>query len=134
LKKSEKKPGNRLVLCDTNIIIELLKGNDAVYKFVEKIGIDNVCISSITAMEIYYGALNNKELTDLIVNLKSVKTLHLNHDISQKSIELIVKYAKSHNLEIPDALIAATALSFDYELFTYNLRDFKYIEGLRLYS
>lgn len=85
-------------------------------------------------MEIYYGALNNKELKELIVNLTSVKTIHLNPNISQKSIELIIKYAKSHNLEIPDALIASTAISYDYRLFTLNLKDFKYIEGLTLYS
>ena len=134
LRKSEKKPGDKLVLCDTNVMIELLKGNEKVLEILKKIGFNNICISSITSMEIYYGALNNKELKELIVNLTSVKTIHLNPGISQRSIELIIKYAASHNLEIPDALIAATAIFYNYKLFTYNLKDFKYIEDLTLYS
>ncbi len=45
---------------------------------------------------------------------------------------LIKKYAKSHSLDIPDALIAATAIVNNFKLFTYNLKDFKYIEDLHI--
>ena len=44
---------------------------------------------------------------------------------------LIFKYAKSHNLTIPDALIAATAKR-NIPLFTLNLKDFKYIDEINL--
>jgi predicted nucleic acid-binding protein len=46
--------------------------------------------------------------------------------VRKKATNLIFKYAKSHNLTIPDALIAATAKS-NIPLFTLNLKDFKYI-------
>ena len=39
---------------------------------------------------------------------------------------------KSHTLNIPDSLIASTALEYKCKLFTYNLKDFKYIDGLKL--
>jgi len=45
---------------------------------------------------------------------------------------MIEHYSKSHGLQIPDAIIAATALSFEMKLFTLNLKDFKYIDGLKL--
>ena len=45
---------------------------------------------------------------------------------------LIKTYAKSHNLDIPDSLIAATVLVLSCKIFTYNLKDFKYIDGLVL--
>jgi tRNA(fMet)-specific endonuclease VapC len=43
-------------------------------------------------------------------------------------------YSLSHKLAIPDALIAATALSHDMSLYTLNLKDFRFIEGINLYQ
>ena len=43
-------------------------------------------------------------------------------------------YSLSHKLSIPDALIAATALNYDIELYTYNIKDFRFIDGIKLYS
>ncbi|MBU2521846.1 MAG: hypothetical protein KKD50_06425 [Proteobacteria bacterium] len=33
---------------------------------------------------------------------------------------------------MPDAIIAATAMTSKIKLFTFNLKDFKYIDGLKL--
>jgi predicted nucleic acid-binding protein len=43
-------------------------------------------------------------------------------------------YSLSHKLSIPDALIASTALVYNLDLYTLNLKDFRFIEGLNLYS
>lgn len=42
-------------------------------------------------------------------------------------------YALSHKLSLPDAFIAATALAHNMEIYTLNLKDFRYIQGLTLY-
>jgi predicted nucleic acid-binding protein len=47
-------------------------------------------------------------------------------------MQLQQQYVLSHQLGIPDALIAATALIYDLELRTYNLKDFRFIPGIRL--
>ena len=57
-----------MILCDTNVIIEILKGNKKIIKITESIGLENIAISSITVMELYFGALNKKEL-DKIKNI-----------------------------------------------------------------
>jgi predicted nucleic acid-binding protein len=44
----------------------------------------------------------------------------------------MLMYSKSHNLAIPDALIAATALILDLELATDNERHFKMIPDLNV--
>ena len=44
------------------------------------------------------------------------------------------KYTKSHGLKIPDALVAVTALSKNIQLFTYNKKDFEFIDGVSLYG
>ncbi len=38
----------------------------------------------------------------------------------------------SYNLDIPDSLIASTALVKGYKLFTYNIKDFRFIDNLEL--
>jgi len=85
-------------------------------------------------MEIYYGAFDNEELKKLQKNLAEINTIHLNQIISEIATNLIIKYANSHNLEIPDALIAASAISEEIDLYTYNIKDFIFIDDLNLYK
>lgn len=125
---------NVMVLCDTNIIIELFKGNKETISIVERIGINNISISSITEMELYFGALNKTELNKIKKSLRSLDIIQIDPMISQKAVDLIEKYAKSHHLNIPDSIIAATSLVYGIELFTYNVKDFKYTKDLKLFN
>ena len=43
-------------------------------------------------------------------------------------------YSLSHKLTIPDALIAATAITQDLELYTLNIKDFRFIKDLKTYQ
>jgi predicted nucleic acid-binding protein len=117
------------IVLDTNILIEVLKGNQTIVKRLEQYKF-KYYISSITVMELYYGALNKAELFELKKFIKLFEVIELNEDISSISTELIFEYAKSHNLTIPDSLIASTAISENIKLYTLNLKDFKYIDGL----
>ena len=123
-----------MILCDTNIIIELLKGNKETIKIVEKIGFNNISISSVTEMELYFGALNKSELNKIKRSLHSLDIIHIDQIISQRAVGLIEQYAKSHYLNIPDSIIAATSLVFGIDLFTYNIKDFKFIKDIRLFN
>lgn len=123
-----------MVICDTNVIIEYFKGNNKTKNILKKIGFENISISSITVMELLFGALDKKELK-LIQNTRdNYNILHLNEDISKNAIDLIGRYSKSHNLDIPDALISATAIKKEIPLFTYNNKDFRYIEDIVLFD
>jgi tRNA(fMet)-specific endonuclease VapC len=75
----------------------------------------------------------SKELLKLMKKLNNYNILHFNEKISRLSIQLIEKYNLSH-LIIPDAIIAAMALVYDLELFTQNIKDFKYIPNIKLYK
>ncbi len=119
------------IVLDTNILIEILKGNKTIIDKLELLSVD-FYISSITVMELYYGALNKAELFQLKKFISLFKVIEINENISSISTELIFQYAKSHNLAIPDSLIASTAISIDSKLLTLNLKDFKYIDGLML--
>ena len=123
-----------MILCDTNVIIEIFKGNEKILKRIESIGLDDIAISSITVMELYFGAINKKELNKIKKHLKALNIVHFDNDVSKMAVSMIESYSKSHGLQIPDAIIAATGLLYEMKLLTLNLKDFRYIAGLKLHQ
>jgi tRNA(fMet)-specific endonuclease VapC len=123
-----------MILLDTNIIVETLKNNKQAIKTFQHIGVENISVSAITVMELYFGAMDKRELLKIKKHIKLLRIIHVNPEISEKAMNLIEKYAKSHTLHIADAFIAATAIHYHLELLTYNVKDFKFIEDIKLYS
>jgi hypothetical protein len=123
-----------MILCDTNVIIEVLKKNSSVIQAIEKIGIEKIAVSVITVMELYYGAVNKTELKKIKRHLSSIKIFQIKEQISTVASDLIEQYAKSHGLQIPDALIAATSIYHGIQLYTNNTKDFIYIEKIKLWA
>ena len=121
-----------MILVDTDIFIEALKNNFSAIDSLRNIGFENIAVSAITLMELYFGAMNKKEQGKIKSRLEQLRVVQLDQDISKTATDLVEKYAKSHGLRIPDALIAATAICQHMELLTYNEKDFRFIEGLRL--
>lgn len=81
----------------------------------------------------YFGARDKRELGQIRKNLSLLKQIPLDVDISQRFLALLEEYALSHRLSVPDALIAATALSQNIPLYTLNLKDFQFIPDLQIY-
>lgn len=123
-----------IVLCDTNILIEFYKNNPNIFAKLHDIGGDHIALSAVTAGELLFGALNKKEVQTIRKDIEHLCLMHINELISQKFIELMLQYSKSHGLTVPDVLIAATAIVNNVSLYTLNVKDFKYISGLTLYS
>ena len=123
-----------MILCDTNVIIEALKKNPVVIQTLEKIGLERIAVSVVTVMELYYGALHKTELKKIKRHLSSIRIIQIDEAISVAASELIERYAKSHGLQIPDALIAATSINRYLQLYTGNTKDFIYIEKISLWS
>ena len=120
-----------MILLDTNVLIEILKGNQKTIEQIQSFD-TTLAISSITVMELYYGALNKMELKKLEKFVSLFQIIQLNEAISTQATKLVKTYAKSHALDIPDSLIASTALVERCRLFTYNTKDFKYIKDIDL--
>ncbi len=120
-----------MILLDTNVLIEVLKGDLATQDRLSALP-SPFHISSISAMELIYGAFDKREVKKLQAFLQLFQVIHLNESISVKAIHLVEQYAKSHALDIPDSLIAATAISSRAKLYTYNRKDFQFITDLQL--
>ncbi|MDP3644906.1 MAG: type II toxin-antitoxin system VapC family toxin [Bacteroidota bacterium] len=123
-----------LILCDTNIFISWFRGDLETRTRLQLIGLEYILIPSVTVMELVQGTRNKKELIQLKKKLKAYHIIHFNEITSRLAIELIERHRLSHGLLIPDAIIAATAITFNLKLFTYNLKDFKFIPGIQIYE
>ncbi|MDR6563547.1 MULTISPECIES: type II toxin-antitoxin system VapC family toxin [unclassified Arcicella] len=121
-----------MILCDTNIFIEIYRDNVDIIQNVKAIGQHNIAVSDVTCAELLYGARNKKELQIIRKDLNKLIILPIDIDISAMSVQLIEKYALSHKLSLPDALIASTAIIHDIELYTLNLKDFKFLDKVKL--
>ena len=119
------------MLLDTNILIEILKENPVTLEQMQGLK-GPLAVSSVTAMELIYGARNKQEVQKIQRFIRIFHVFHLNEDISLKALQLVTEYAKSHTLDIPDSLIASTALNHKCSLFTYNVKDFQFIPDLEL--
>ena len=76
--------------------------------------------------------LKNNEETIELVQKFNTNYININEEISDLSKKLVFDYAKSHSLDIPDSLIAATAIINNINLLSYNKKDFKFINNLKL--
>jgi len=118
------------IIFDTNILIEILKGNHQTIQTIQTVeSFEVLCISEVTAMELYYGARDKKELMKLKKFINLFEILHIDTNISKLASKLVFEYAKSHTLNIPDSLIAATTIVHNHPLFTYNKKDFKFFRN-----
>lgn len=122
----------RILMLDTNIIIDYLKQKPDVVSFIEKYGKENIVLSPFVVMEIYQGVLNKEDLNRTRKKLKGFTTLIIDQAIIDLALQIQQQYVLSHHLGIPDTLIAATALIYDLELLTYNLKDFRFIPTLNV--
>lgn len=121
-----------MIICDTNVIIELFKNNEKIKAKIQEIGTKNLAISAISVAELYYGAFNKSELQKIQKHLKHYQLLNLTPQTTGLFIELMQNYSLSHKPFIGDMLIAATVLDNKSELFTLNRKDFSFIPDIQL--
>jgi predicted nucleic acid-binding protein len=122
-----------LVVCDTNILIEVIdRNNQRIIRDLIDIGSDKLCISSVSYSELILGATNRSHLSKLIIELQKFPIIPLTPTIDLYHRGLLPQFGLSHKLSIQDALIAATAIENDCTLFTLNKKDFRFINELKL--
>ncbi len=123
-----------MILCDTDVLIEYLKDNPQISTILETFGDENLAISIVTYAELIRGALNRREQIKIKNQIESLTVISLSEDISREFQRILDLYSMSHKVSIPDALIAATAITSNLQLFTRNQKDFRYIKGIRLFT
>jgi len=120
-----------IVFLDTNIVIEYIKQKDKnILSRIESF--DKLYINEIVVMELYQGARDKKELNYIKKKLMRFKLLKITPEIISLSREILDHYTLSHNMKIMDAIISATVMSYNIDLYTLNKKDFRYIKQINL--
>jgi hypothetical protein len=121
---------------DTSIIIDALRQNKKAREvFVDFNNTDNqLFISSITGFELFSGksSKDTKQTERINKLLRYFTEVDLNWKISKLAGEIYRDKIKS--LEVPDYIVAATALELGAQVVTLNVRHFQKIPGLSIYS
>jgi len=123
-----------LVICDTNIFIHFLNNDKNTIEQLMSIGLENIAMSAVTAMELLQGMGNKLELKKMKKFINQYNVIGFNNEVSELSIRHIENFSLSHNLQIPDSIIGASATVFGLRLFTYNVKDFAFMPDIRLYE
>lgn len=126
------------VMLDTNICIYLIKNKPIEVR--EKFNayeVGEICISSITVSELYYGVdksqMVEKNLQALALFLAPLNIMDYNEKASLKYGKLRASLESTGKvIGSLDMLIAAHALSLGVTLVTNNTKEFERVDGLRL--
>jgi predicted nucleic acid-binding protein len=123
-----------MILCDTNILIEIYRGNNIVIQECTRIGQQNMAVSDVTRAELFFGARDKRELSAIRKDLNKLHILPIDADISNLAVNFVEQYTLSHRLSLPDAIIAATAIYHNLPLYTLNIKDFRFIADVALHA
>ena len=120
------------MLIDTDVIIWYMRGNENAFKTLEKL--TSFTISVVTYMELVQGMRNKKELAVLRKALKlwNTKLIYITEEISSKAMFYVEQHYLSHSVELADALIGATAVSYSIPLLTGNDKHYKTVKEIKL--
>lgn len=106
-----------LILLDTNILIDVLRGEVEALRWLEQQG--QASISVITWIEVLVGCRTG-EGEQVEAWLESFRRWPVDDAIARESVGL----RQRHGLKVPDAIILATARCAGLPLATRNTRDF----------
>lgn len=118
------------MLLDTSVVIDRLRGLTEARMYFETL-IRRPSISVITIGEVLAGARTRREEKDAEMLFASVKVHPVDGDIARRAGVFVRLYRASHNVELADALIAATAEHHGLELATLDVEHFPMFKKLK---
>ena len=119
-----------MMLFDTCIIIDLLRGHTAATAYVKALD-SQPSLSVLTATELIAGCRNENERNRINQILATSVMLAVDLETALSAGRHMQIFGKSHRLDPIDALIAATAGQHGLPLATHNLKHFPMFPDLK---
>lgn len=122
------------LLLDTGPLIRVLRGHKSTVRLVRGLGArERLAISVLTRMELRTGMHPSEEQVTQRL-LSRFLSLPLDSTVADRSGDVIRRCRSAGNgISVPDAIIAATALTHNLTLLTFNQAHFEMVTGLRLH-
>jgi predicted nucleic acid-binding protein len=117
-------------LLDTTVLVDLLRRKAAAAAWLRSIP-GRAAMSVVSLTELYAEVRNRREEQELLQLERTIRPLNLDRDIAVRAGVFVRLYEASHNIDDPDAIIAATAEHHGLRLATLNLRHFPMFRKLK---
>jgi predicted nucleic acid-binding protein len=122
------------ILLDSDVIIAWLRGHEPFSELIPELLAKGTQLfwTPVSVAEIFAGVRKSEEqqVANLFLILES---LSLSSETGRKAGYYLQAYAKSHNVELGDALIAASSCLNDITLWTLNKKHYP-MRDIRFYS
>jgi predicted nucleic acid-binding protein len=119
-----------VILLDSNIIIYLRdpRWGEKIFHQInnERLATCNIVIAEILGFK-------GVEKTDANYFERFFVTMK-NYQFDDEVTKMVIYLRKKYSIQLPDAIIAATALVNDLSLFTHNVEDFEKIDDLLIFD
>ncbi len=120
----------RPFLVDSDVLIDYLKGFNLACDLME-MHIDSIGLSVITIAEIRAGIKGKEEEQAFEQFLSAIPLYDVTRTIAEMGGDWVRQFGRSHSVEVPDALIAATAAAHNLELKTLNTKHYPMFKELK---
>src|SRR5262249_44056651 len=92
---------------------------------------NDVVVSAVSYVEVLgFHKLTEGDRTTLTTFFAASEILPITQDVLDRAVQL----RQTRKMSLGDSLVAATALVFNRTLVTRNVKDFSWINGLKLYN
>ena len=120
------------IICDTGVISRFLTQKDKnIVNTINKIGLDNVCITPLNKIELLNWISGYKDITKemrskLLKSIKALPIIHINEAISKLAIEMSDDQINS---KPADTFIAAIAKYHKTPIYSLNNKHFEILKA-----
>jgi predicted nucleic acid-binding protein len=115
-------------MLDSDVLIDYLRRHPAAVAFIQGLK-QRPLLSAVSVAELYSGVRDGEERVTLDTVVGGFRVIAVTRAMAVRAGLHRRQYRKSHNVQLADALIAATAEEMDAELFTLNIKHFPMLPG-----
>jgi predicted nucleic acid-binding protein len=119
-----------VILLDTNILIDYARRLPIAIAWLRSLP-EPPQMSAISLLELHVGARSQREEREIEVICGPLKSLPMTDEIAKQAGSHLRHFAMSHGIDMPDAIIAATAEHHGLRLATLNVRHFPMFPKLK---
>ncbi|GAB4414689.1 MAG: type II toxin-antitoxin system VapC family toxin [Anaerolineae bacterium] len=121
-------------LLDTDVLIDVLRQHPAAKEWLTHEADTNIVIHGVVAMEIISGAGDKQDLRRTQTFLSRFTLAWPTAAEFEYAFQLLAENRLATGVGIPDCLIAATAITRSWRLYTFNLKHYRHFAGIQVVS
>ncbi len=126
--------GDKVIFVDTNVVVGFLNRDMFIVDLLNRYS--SLCGLLYVSVIVEIEAMSFSKLSDDEVHFlkKFFKSNFHQVNLDPNIADITARFRRESKIKLPDALIAATAMSMNAPLLTRNIKDFKKVLGLKIIS